>query len=262
MRPLAELQSCVVDALLAGDARSLSAALLGRTASRFDIHLRNYEASLVAALRDKFPACLWLIGPELFEAAARAFVRSHPPRRPCIAEYGAEWPRHLARFGRAAELPYLHSFAELEWAVGNVAIAVGAPPLSWDSVVRGGADQLLDARLALQPGLRYLHAPCRVDELIAIYLHDGAAPATFELDSSPAYLEIRGSRGEVAIAALDAAEHSFRAALADNHAIGEAAELALECDAAFNPGAALQRLARAGLVTLVHSVRPKETLHE
>ncbi|HET7133735.1 MAG TPA: DNA-binding domain-containing protein [Gammaproteobacteria bacterium] len=250
MLPLAELQSRVAAALLAGDAGPIAADLAGRSIglARFGIHLRNYEASLVGALRDKFPACAWLLGAELLDAAARAFVHSHPPRRPCIAEYGADFPRFLATFGRAAELGYVEPFAELEGAVGNAAIAVEAAPVPWHAIASTGPKRLLDARVTLQPGLRYLHVPCRVDQLMAVYLRDLAVPA-FTLDAAPAHLEVRGARGAVSIDVLDPAEHSFRAALAAGEAIGAAAERALEADRAFDAGAALRRLVHARFVT-------------
>jgi hypothetical protein len=251
MPPLAELQRRVADALIAGDARPIAGDVAGGSIgrARFGVHLRNYEASLVNALHDKFPACAWLLGAELLDAAARAFVRSHPPRKPCISEYGADFPRFLAAFGGAAALGYVEPFAQLEWTVGSVAIAVEAAPLPWNAVASAGPQRLLDACVTLQPGLRYLQVPCRVDELLAVYLRDGALPTAFPLTDAPASLEVRGARGAVSMAALDAAEHEFRAALAAGAAIGAAAERALELDRAFDAGTALQRLVHADLVT-------------
>lgn len=249
--PLAELQARIAGALLAGDGRGLAADLVRGSAERFRVHLRNYEESLAAALRDKFPGCAWLLGAELLDAAARAFARAHPPRRPCIAEYGAEFPRFVAAFGRAAELAYVQPFAELEWAVGNAAIAVDSEPLAWRSIASLGTDGLLATHVTLQQGLRYLRVPCRVDELMTIYLGDRATPAAFALDASPAHLEVRGARGAVSIALLEDAEHAFRAALAAGEAIGAAAERALDVDGAFDAGAALRRLVDAGSVTRI-----------
>lgn len=255
MQPLAELQGRIAAALLEGSAAPLAAELPGAAArARFGIHLRNYDASLLAALRDKFSACAWLVGAELFEAAAHAFMRAHPPRRPCIAEYGAELPQFLATFGRAVQLPYLQAFAELEWAMGNVAITVDSASLGWDRVASVGTERLIDAAVALQPGLRYLRATSRVDELMAIYLQAGVAPAVFELSAAPAHLEVRGARGAVSIAVLDSAEHVFRAALAAGRTIGDGAEQAVERDGTFDAGAALRRLVHSGLVTQIHHV--------
>jgi hypothetical protein len=123
---LAELQAEFASAMTTGDAHRFDAELVGGTAprNRLGIHLRHYEKSLTSALLDKFPACTWLLGGELVRDAARAYARLHPPERPCIAEYGRDFPQFLAGFGRAASLPYFESFAVLEWVFGQVSIAV------------------------------------------------------------------------------------------------------------------------------------------
>src|SRR4051812_44951384 len=63
--------------------------------ARLAIHRRHYEASLVTALTDKFPAVTWLAGAAFMTEATRAFVHRHPPSMPCIAEYGADFPDFL-----------------------------------------------------------------------------------------------------------------------------------------------------------------------
>src|SRR5262249_30917203 len=98
MASLAETQVRLYRALLTGDGRSMAPLLVGvhRSRARFAIHMRNYEASLVAALTGKFPACAWLVGERFIAQAAREFVHRQPPTAPCIAEYGADFPRSLA----------------------------------------------------------------------------------------------------------------------------------------------------------------------
>ena len=248
MRSLAELQSDVAQALVAGAALPASRFVGGANPlRRLAIHQRHFDASLTAALVQKFPACAWLASPELVAAAARAFVHAYPPRRPCIAEYGRDFPAFLAAFDGTAAWPALRSFAELEWAVGQASIAVDRPSLTWAALAGFGAERLADARLVLQPDLAYFASRWRVDEVMRAYLHGDArcAPSADET-----FVEIRGARGELSLTRLDRATYTFRASLT-NATIGEAAEGALELDRDFDAGTALRALVAAELVVAV-----------
>lgn len=248
MPPLADVQAGVARALVMGDAEPIAALLKGGAdaRARFAIHQRHYVASLAAALRQKFPATAWLVGEDTLLDAARAYARAHPPHRPCIAEYGEQFPAFLA--DRFPALPYLDAFMELEWSVGRVSIAVGRPSLAWTAVVRGGSESLLSAGLTMQPGLRYLRFAWRVDELMTMYLR-GAVADRFVLRNEDAYIEVHGARGALRIDRIDPATFAFRSALSAGASIGEAASAALDCDAAFDAGKALRATVDAGLVT-------------
>lgn len=249
MRSLVDLQETFARAMTSGDGRALAAELVGgpNPSERLAIHLRHYEASLATAICDKFPACAWLVGADLVRAAARDYARSHPPAQPCIAEYGRDFPQFLATYGPAASLPYLESFAALEWGVAKASIATAGPPLSWTDLARLGPDALVESTLSLQPGLYYLRSGWRIGELMMTYL-SGAEPERFVLHESNTLIEVRGTRGEVRLKRLDAATFAFRTALLKGRSIGEAAMRALDCDATFDSGAALRELVHAGLV--------------
>ena len=252
MHSLAELQAHFARALIAGADEPIGALVGGaEPRKRLEIHRRHCAASLVAALRDKFPACAWLAGDAHMDATARAYLRAHPPQQPCIAEYGADFPSFLATHVRAGELPYLESFAALEWAVGRVSIAVDRAPVSWSQIAEVGSERLIDSTLVLQPGLQYLCAAWRVDELMTTYL-SGAEPERFVLAESDTFIEVQGARGAVRLAQLDGATFIFRAALAAGRSIGAAAGRALERDPTFDSGAALRLLVQAGLVAAIN----------
>jgi hypothetical protein len=214
---------------------------------RLEIHRRHYAASLSRAICEKFPASIWLLGARVVFDAARTFVRLHPPCRPCIAEYGNEFPVFLSQHAGARAFPYVESFAALEWAVGQASIAVDRPPVPWSALVQVGAERLQGARLALQPGLRYRRADWPVDELMKMHLAD-SAPDSLVLAPAETCVEVRGSRGTLHIERLDPATFAFRRALDDGRPIGDAAEAALDRDDGFDPGGALANLTAAGLV--------------
>jgi hypothetical protein len=253
MPSLLEIQRQVRGAVVADEAGGALLALLagGRDpAARLAIHRHHYQESLTRALLDKFPAVGWLAGERFVAAAAHAFVRAHPPAAPCIAEYGADYPAFLASRAGADRLPYLRAFAELEWHVGKVSIAVDEAPLTIESLASIDASELPDHRLTLQGGLRYCTAAWPIDDLIKQYL-SCAAPERYAFDPTDVHLEIRGARSEFHIERLAQPGFVFRSAVADGVTIGTAAERALDINATFDPGQALLRLVSAGLVIAI-----------
>jgi hypothetical protein len=246
MPSLAETQLRIRRAVIDGDTAGMVALLIGGRdpEQRLAIHQRHYRSSLGAAIRTKFPATAWLLGIPFLDEAAEQFVRQHPPAAPCIAEYGEEFSRFLSTYSCAARVPYLYSFAELEWHLGQVAIAVDRPALSLDAFSAFEINTLMDTRLTLQSGLRYLHASWPVDDLMKLYLTD-TAPAEYRLAPADVWLEVRGARGEFRIDRLDAAEFVFRKAVLDGESIGAAAERALDADAGFDVGRVFTTLVRA-----------------
>ncbi len=128
---LVEFQGSLRQAVVLGEDLAVVPWLVGgaNARKRLALHHRHYEASLVTSLLDRFPATVWLVGSAFVTEAARQFVRRRPPSRPCIAEYGEDFPVFLAAERGAATLPYLRSFAELEWHLGRLSLAVTLPAL-------------------------------------------------------------------------------------------------------------------------------------
>jgi len=247
---LFDLQQRFARAMTTGNGTALVGHLLGGSdpATRLAIHSRHYATSLATALCEKFPASAWLAGAAVVRDAASAYARLYPPLQPCIAEYGRDFPRFIARHWRAAHLPYLEAFAELEWAVGRASIAIDAPSLSWTELANRGAERLVDSTLGLQLGVYYVRAAWRIDELMQAYL-GGAAPERFGLLNTATLIEVQGARGAFQLTRLDPATFAFRTALVGGRTIGEAAEAALAIDATFDLGNGLRALVAAGLVT-------------
>jgi len=247
---LVDLQGSFARAMISGDGAAAGSHLRGGRdpGQRLAIHLRHYATSLADALCDKFPASAWLIGADTMREAAGAYARLHPPRQPCIAEYGRDFPQFLAGHAGAARLPYVRSFAELEWAVAQASIAVDAPPLSWTELAACGAERLIESRLALQPGVHYVRADWCIDELMQTYL-SGVAPERFVLVDAATRIEVRGTRGTLKFVRLDAGTFAFRTTLAAGRTVGEAAGAALTLEQGFDPGSALRALVDAELVT-------------
>jgi hypothetical protein len=252
MPSLAETQIRLRAALVTGDTSGAAPMLVGGCdpAKRVAIHHRHFVTSLVAALLGKFPAVCWLMGSRFVTDAAKDFIRGHPPTAPCIAEYGRDFPAFLTDRPGAEGLPYLCLFAELEWHLGHIAIAVDRPALGIDVFAAVAADAIPDLVLELQPGLHYLFAPWPIDGLMKLYL-TGTAPERYNFEPAETRIEISGARGEFRINRLDAETFAFRAAISEGETIGAAAERALRVEGAFDAGRALALLVGEGLATAI-----------
>jgi hypothetical protein len=190
------------------------------------------------------------LGTSFLTEAARCFVHEHPPQAPCIAEYGAAFPDFLSKQPGAERSLYLKDFAVLEWCIGQVAIAVDAVSISGDTFSNAAPEMLPDMRLTLQPGLRYLNVSWPVDELMKLYLTE-TAPNQLELAPADVWIEVRGARGEFQLNRLNAGDFTFRKSSSEGRSVGEAAELALDADEAFDPGQALAALLAGGFVVQI-----------
>ena len=81
-----------------------------------------------------------------------------------------------------------------------------------------------------------------------MYLED-SQPEKYVMSEVDTFVEIRGARGALSIARIDPATFAFRVALRSGNSIATAADSALERDATFDAGGALQRLVLSGLAT-------------
>lgn len=246
---LADLQADIATAVVEHAIPASASLLTGGDdpTQRFAIHSRHYTASLARSLVERFAATVWLAGSELVTQAAMEFVRQHPPKRPCIAEYGEEFPAYLASCG-ITTLPYLGQFATLDWHLGRLAIAVDAAPLQ--TLANCDPSRLADARLVLQPGTQYLALDWSLDELAKFFLA-GEAPNQYTLRHEPVWLELRGCRGELWLNRLTKGEYAFRQAVVDGSTLECASELAAGADENFEPAVATLAILDAGLVSAV-----------
>jgi hypothetical protein len=249
---LADLQAAVRRAVVAGDSSQVAPMLRGGgdPRRRLQVHHRHYATSLTTALLARFPATVWLVGSDVVTAAARAFVEAQPPTRPCIAEYGEDFPAFLGAQPGATNLLYLEPFARLEWHLGRLALAIESPAVTGLPESRPAAlDRLW---LDVQPSVHYLHLSWPVDALISVFL-TGTEPEWFELRPEDVWLEVRGVRGELRLTRLSVADFTFRAAVAQGASLEDAILRGVTRDPAFDVSTALTSLLADRLVTGVRT---------
>jgi len=248
MLSLDDLQTLVRRAVIDSEVADVAPRLVGGMdpRHRLAIHRRHYHASLIETLRGRFPATAWLIGDAAVTTAAAAFVIAHPPRVFCMAEFGETFPEYLASRPGLDSVPYLASFAQLEWLIGRVSVSVSAPALGLEWVSQQDPERLGSATLRLQPGVVYLRSDWTIDALMRVFL-SGAPPAQFTIEPTPRWIEVHGNRGDLRLQSLAVGAWHFRRALDEGLTVEGAAEAAIGVDAGFDPGAALVHLIAEGL---------------
>ena len=209
------------------------------------IYRNNMLITLTDTLAATFPVVRRLVDPRFFEYASQTFISGNLPSRPCLAEYGSDFPSFLALFPAAAEVPYLSDVASLEWAISRVMRADIEPAISLDSIVNIETDPA-EIRLRIGTGVRFLASEYPVHQIWLTNRSD-IEPAEMHLSCTKEHLQIRQT-DSLELQCLPPAVWLFRALIADGGTLGAAAEAALELDPLFKLSVALASMFNEGIV--------------
>ena len=218
-----------------------------RPAKRFAVYRNNVVASLVNALRAKFPATERIVGEEFFAAMARVFVTAHPPRSKILHAYGDGLPEFIAAFEPAAELPYLADVVRLEAARTRAYHAADADPLAAAAFQQADPDRVGSMRLTLHPSLQIV---CSRHPVVTIWSMNAGELPLGSIDETQAEeaLIIRPAL-DVIVRMLPPGGAAFLHALANGWPLDEAAAYAADGDDRFDLTANLAGLIASGAVT-------------
>jgi Putative DNA-binding domain len=220
-------QQMLLRALL-GDARPGVVAGWLRDGGRVQRGLATYRANAGAlaerALAAAFPTLQQLLGDQSFAGLARAFWRRHPPQQGDIGTWGGALAGFIADAESLAPEPYLADVARLEWAVHQAERATdAAAPQGLELLAEHDPAALW---LVLAPGTALIESAHPVATLW--HAHRSDAPERF----GPVRAAFAAGRGEVAriaragwrvtVAAIDAPEHRYTAAVLAGRSLGTA----------------------------------------
>jgi hypothetical protein len=249
MLSLLELQREFRGAVLADDAGALTVLIDEHGLApqeRFGVYRNNVVASLTAALAETFPVVRRLVDERFFAYAAHEFICRQPPVRPCLAEYGADFPEFLAAFPPCRELAYLPDVARLEWLLHRAAHAAEADVIAADALRSVSAENTGHLVFQFVPSIAYLASAWPVDRIWRANI-DGD-DAAIDLAAGGAHLEVRRRDGDVELCRMSPGDFAFRSALQAGRPLGAAAAAALAVDAAFDLSAAFARLFQDGAI--------------
>ena len=211
---------------------------------RFRVYRNTVFASLINALRARYPVIERLVGEDFFEAAAGLFIEAHPPRSPVLIDYGEGFRYFLASFEPAGALPYLADVARLEWLRHRAYHAADRKALRPSDLAHTPSDRVFALKFEFHPSAALAVSPYPIVSIWETNAHDAETRPIGPDLAGEAALVVRPDYN-VQIVRLDQAEHAFAAALAHGATLGEAAGKAAEFDR-FNLAPALAKLITAG----------------
>ena len=156
---LARFQDAFAQALLAPGGTPVAAfasevaALTAQPA--FAVYRNTVMKGCIDALQANYPAVARLVGEEWFRAAAAIHVREALPADPTLLRYSAAFADFLARFGPAAELPYLPGVARVDRLWTEAHAAPDADVLDPSAVARLAPEALAATVLHPHPAARW-----------------------------------------------------------------------------------------------------------
>jgi hypothetical protein len=260
MNAPAATQSAFAAALLDPE-RALPEGLVAWNGSdperRFAVYRNNVFASLIAALRAKFPITAELVGEEFFNAMAALFIRETPPAARILARYGEDFATFVDGFEPARSLPYLGDMLRFEALRLAVYRAADEAPLDAEAFgFLAGAD-LAAARIRFRPSLAIQRSRFAIFSLFAAHRGDLQFGAV-DPYASEAVLLTR-PQDEVIVTILAPDRALFLDMLAHGATLAEAWQGATDISPAFDLTSALAALISGELVAgifLKESVGP------
>lgn len=131
MKRLAALQQALLATLFESDPKFATENLAAYACSDWSDGLFAYQANSQAlaqrALRAAYPVLAQLLGDDNFDALARRFWHTDPPRRGDLAQWGDTLAAFVAGLPQLQDEPYLPDVARLEWALHQAACAADVP---------------------------------------------------------------------------------------------------------------------------------------
>lgn len=158
---LRDMQAAVAAGLLSGDFSRSNDAVRGdglAPSARLQIYRNHFLLSLTAALAKTFPVLERLVGEGYFKSLCRDFIVTHPPRAPCLFEYGAELAEYCEARDDLRSYPYIPDMVRFEWAMNvayNAAAVSVTPPLELAALA---PDQIACLCFTLHPSLSLLQS--------------------------------------------------------------------------------------------------------
>jgi len=232
MSSLRDLQRSFRAALLDHDDGRIAADVLPdglSPSARVAVYRHHVRTTLTEVLVSTFPVVCRLVDRRFFGWLADCYVRKHPPKGPCLFEYGADFAPFIERFPACAALPWLADVARLEWAMN---VAFHAP-----DVPKGGSEQLTAtlpedvaaAMFEFEPSVTYLESRWPIDAIWHANQPRDEATAV-DLDAGSVRLEIRRVDDEVVFRRLPGGSFAFRRALASRETLERAVDAGLMAD--------------------------------
>jgi hypothetical protein len=248
---LRELQAAFYAAMLDPAAET---AVLERIEEDDDIARRRLAAyresifgNLIGALAATYTVVERIVGAAFFREAARCFAESQPSISGDLNDFGGHFCDFLAGYRHADALPYLADVARLEWLMQSVYYAADAPPADLAILATTPPDRLRELCFVFDPAHARLDSRWPLDAIWRVNAEGYAGDMSIDF-SDPSRLLILRRHGRVYVETISLGEAALLDALLAGATLSVATTRATDAEAAFDLGAALQRIAAGGLL--------------
>lgn len=215
----------------------------GSAARRYAVYRNNVIVSLTEALAGIFPAIQSLLGEEYFAALAREFIRSHPPAKPVLSDYGEDFGAFLDAFPPLSAFPYLGDVARLERAWLSSYHAADAKALDAAQLAALEGEQLAALRFTLHPAARFLASRWPI---LALFDANRGGDAVPDFRAGGEAVLVTRPGLEVELLRLAPGAFAFFQALGEGETLGEASAKATDAAPSFDLASALRQGLRSG----------------
>jgi hypothetical protein len=209
----------------------------GPSSKRFAVYRNNVVAGLTAVRR--------IVGADFFQAMARAYVVTEPPRTPILLDYGASFPDFIRQFEPATTLPYLADVAHIERAWTEAYHSPEAAPLDPTAFMAVEPDRLPGIRLLLHASLRVVRSQFPALTIWQMNVGDGV-PAPVDLAAGGEHALVVRPQAAVEVRLISRDSFKFIQALAGGASVLAATRVALADDCRFELTANLSDLMQVG----------------
>lgn len=218
MPSLSEVQETVRNTVLGADAAPLKGIVaddrLGY-AARVGVYRNNTTILLSEALGATFPIVRELVGGDFFANLCRAFVRTRPPKSPCLHEYGRDFADFIESVPGVEQLPYLADMARLEWAVNQALYAANDAPLDPTRLSEISADDYARLTFACHPATRVIRSAYPIHAIWALHQPSAGDDDRVDLDVGAEAVLVTRPGADVLMVKLSPGEAVFIQALVD-----------------------------------------------
>lgn len=225
-------------------------------AARVQVYRNNVRALFEGALARTYPVLRQRVGEDYFARLAAEYRQQHPSPSGDLHWTGQRFPGWIESRMAGTDYAWLADLARLEWACEEALVSEWLPPAPAGALARMPPEDLADALLSLQPGLRTVASAFPVWSVWQAN-QPGAAGDAVDPSLGPQQVVVAPEADGLVLHSLAAEPFGFVEQLAAGCTLGQALEAS---------GLAVEQLAEtlawlfgAGLVTDARS--PQESLH-
>ena len=121
---------------------------------RLGIYYDAYRLRIIAALAAAYPKLKLLLGDDLFDSTAHAYIDQNPSTYRNLRWYGSEMRAHLQ--ANLPQHPIVAEMADFEWALGLAFDAEDAPTLQLQDLANIPPECWADLKFTIHPSVQVL----------------------------------------------------------------------------------------------------------